>query len=297
VNVESVTTGRAFLFVPGDRPDRFAKAMASGADAVVLDLEDAVAPSHKQDALAHVVAFLGELGELGENADAPSVVVRVNAAGSAWVEGELAALAGVGRPLVVMVPKAESAVVLAEIVALLPAGSGTIPLLETAAGLLDVREVAAAPGVLRLAFGHLDLCAQLGLSPDDDRRLGPARFALVVASAAASLPPPVDGVSTAITDDDETTRATRSAVASGFTGKLCIHPSQVTVVHEALLPTGAELAWARSVTGSAAGEGASSIDGEFVDRPVLLRAEAILARARGAGRADADADGSEQLQG
>ncbi|WP_345118658.1 CoA ester lyase [Knoellia locipacati] len=272
-----MTTARTFLFVPGDRPDRFAKAMASGADAVVLDLEDAVAPPHKRDALANVVAFLAERGA---DAGGPPVVVRVNTDG---VEGELTALAGVGHPLVVMVPKAESAGVLAEVRALLPAGSGTIPLLETAAGLLDVREVAEAPGVLRLAFGHLDLCAQLGLSPDDDRRLGPARFALVVASAAASLPPPVDGVATAITDDDETTRATRSAVASGFTGKLCIHPRQVAVVHEALLPTGAELAWARSVTGSGAGEGASSVDGEFVDRPVLLRAEAILARARGAG--------------
>jgi len=289
VNVDGVTSARTFLFMPGDRPDRFAKAMASGADAVVLDLEDAVAPSRKQEALAHVVGFLAQPAD---DAAGPSVVVRVNPLNSAGVEDELTALAGVGRPLVVMVPKAESPVVLAEIVALLPAGSGTIPLLETAAGLLDVREVAAAPGVLRLAFGHLDLCAQLGLSPDDDRRLGPARFALVVASAAASLPPPVDGVSTAITDDDETTRATRSAVASGFTGKLCIHPRQVAVVHEALLPTGAEVAWARSVAGSAPGEGASSVDGEFVDRPVLLRAEALLARARGAAR-----DGSEQLQG
>jgi len=279
VNVDAVGPARSFLFVPGDRPERFARAMGSGADAVVFDLEDAVSPRHKGAALGHVVRFVRDVRA---QPSTPSVVIRVNVMGSAPVDSELTALADLCRPLAVMVPKADSGSTLAGVVDRLPAGSGTIPLIETAVGLLDVREIASCDGVLRLAFGHLDLCAQLGISPDDDRRLEPARFALVTASAAASLPPPVDGVSTAIHDEEVTTRATRAAVESGFTGKLCIHPRQVPLVHEALRPTEAELAWARSVTAGVALDGVANVDGQFVDRPVLVRAAAILARDRGA---------------
>ncbi|MDT0213070.1 CoA ester lyase [Rothia sp. ARF10] len=276
-----VGTARSLLFVPGDRPDRFAKAVASGADAVVLDLEDAVAPANKAAALGHVVDFLDALPS-ARSGSAARVVVRVNPPGSETSQAELSALAASGAARLVMVPKAESAASLEAVLDELPTRSGTIPLVETAAGLLDVREVAAARGVLRLAFGHLDLCAQLGLSPEDERRLDPARLALVVASAAASLPPPVDGVSTSIDDAEAITRETRSAVASGFTGRLCIHPRQVSLVHDALRPGDAEVAWARTVTGAVGVDGVAKVDGEFVDRPVVIRAEAILARARDA---------------
>ncbi|MBD0735605.1 hypothetical protein BGM09_21115 [Streptomyces sp. CBMA29] len=261
---------RSFLFVPGDRPERFDRALASGADAVVVDLEDAVPPDAKEAALTHATALLGR---------APAVVIRVNDPRTPRGSADLAALGAVGAPVAVLVPKAEDAATVAAVLAALPPGSAVLPLIETAVGVLDARLIAAAPGVVRLVFGHLDLCAQLGLRPDDTARLVPARFALVAASAAAGLPAPVDGVCTEVRDRETVLVQARASLDSGFTGKLCVHPAQVPAVHEALAPDPDELAWALRVLELTTEDDVTLVDGHMVDRPVHLRARSIAARA------------------
>jgi citrate lyase subunit beta/citryl-CoA lyase len=264
-------TARSFLFVPGDRPERFTRALASEADVVVVDLEDAVAPAAKQDALDNVLVLLGAGTE---------AVVRVNDVRTERGRADLAGLASLGVPVAVMVAKAEDADALAAAYANLPAGSVLLPLVETARGVLDARAVAQATGVARLVLGHLDLAAELGLDPDDTLRLWPARFALVAASAAAGLPAPVDGVTTEVRDADVVRRETATSLAGGFTAKLCIHPGQVAHVHAALAPAPEEVVAAERLLAAVAGRAVAVVDGRMVDRPVVLRAEAVLARAR-----------------
>lgn len=267
---DALSRARSFLFVPGDRPERFDRALASGADVVVVDLEDAVPPGAKESALANATALLGR---------APDAVIRVNDPRTPRGAADVAALGGLGAPVAVLVPKAEDTGTVAAVLAALPTGSAVLPLIETAVGVLDARLLAAAPGVVRLVFGHLDLCAQLGLRPDDTARLVPARFALVAASAAAGLPAPVDGVCTEVRDQERVLAQTRTSLDSGFTGKLCIHPNQVPSVHEALAPDPDELAWALRVLELTTEDEVKLVDGHMVDRPVHLRARSIAARA------------------
>ncbi|MFJ1584600.1 HpcH/HpaI aldolase/citrate lyase family protein [Streptomyces sp. NPDC088197] len=267
---DALGRARSFLFVPGDRPERFDRALAGGADAVVVDLEDAVPPDAKEAALANATALLGR---------ATGVVIRVNDPRTHRGSADLAALGAAGAPVAVVVPKAEDAATVAAVLAALPPGSAVLPLIETAVGVLDARLIAAAPGVVRLVFGHLDLCAQLGLRPDDTARLVPARFALVAASAAAGLPAPVDGVCTEVRDRETVLAQARASLDSGFTGKLCIHPAQVPAVHEALAPDPDELAWALRVLELTTEDEVKLVDGHMVDRPVHLRARSIAARA------------------
>jgi citrate lyase subunit beta/citryl-CoA lyase len=244
-----------FLFVPGDRPDRFGKAEASGADVVILDLEDAVAPSGKDSARASVGAWLP-----GRRA-----LVRINAPGTPWFDADAALVAARGVPVVV--PKAETPGVLAgfrEVVALV----------ETAAGVERAGELAAVPSVTRLAFGSIDLAAELGVDPEDREPFAYARSRLVIASAAAGLAPPVDGVTASLDDDARLEADVRYARRLGFGGKLCIHPRQVPVARAAFAPTEAERAWARRVV--TAGDAVSVVDGRMVDKPVLARARRIL---------------------
>jgi citrate lyase subunit beta/citryl-CoA lyase len=264
-----IEDARSFLFVPGDRPDRFPKAVASGADVVILDLEDAVTPAAKDAARAHVVAWL---------ADGHPAVVRINAAGTPWHADDVAAVAAVGGAAAVMVPKAERPADLDGLPAVLP-------LVETARGIAAAAQVCAVSTVVRPVFGSIDLAADLGVDPSSRTALLHARSALVIAAAAAGCAPPVDGVTTALSDEDAVRADTRHAVELGFTGKLCVHPRQVPVVHAAFRPSDEEIAWARSVL--AAGGGVTAVDGQMVDRPVLLRAERLLKRAGrgGEGRA------------
>ncbi len=275
---ERLGRARSFLFVPGDRPERFDKALAAGSDVVVADLEDAVAPSAKDAALGHVVQLLKRVPDPG-----PGVMVRINDPRTARGRADLEALAIAGRPVGVLVAKAEEAPVLVLARDMLPAGSPVLPLVETARGVLDARVLAEVPGVVRLAFGHLDLCAELGLRPDDLSRLMPARFTIVAASAAAGLPAPIDGVCTEVRDADLVLDDARASLASGFTGKLCIHPSQILPVHRAFAPEPGELAWAHRILHLASEHEVRLVDGHMVDRPVFLRARAVVARAGNGG--------------
>jgi citrate lyase subunit beta/citryl-CoA lyase len=268
--LEVTRRARSFLFVPGDRPERFERALSSGSDVVVVDLEDAVVPAAKESALAHVVELL--------TSRAP-VVIRVNDPRTPRGADDLAVLATVGTRVAVMVPKAEDPDTIRRVREVLGPEASILPLVETAAGVLGVAALAATTGVTRLVFGHLDLCAELSLGPDDLLRLAPARFALVAASAAAGLPAPVDGVCTEVRDGERILTEARQSVDGGFTGKLCIHPDQVPFVHQALVPGKDELAWAQKVLEATTENGVALVGGRMVDRPVYLRARSIVDRA------------------
>lgn len=259
----TVETARTLLFVPGNRPERFDKAAAAGADLVVLDLEDAVAPAEKEQARAAVAAWLAE---------GHAAAVRVNGADTPWHDDDVAAVAGHAAALVL--PKAEPGEALTRL------GAGSIPVLalvETAAGVLDARAVAATPGVRRLAFGSFDLASELGVDPADQLALTSARSQLVFASAAAGIAGPVDGVRGAVDDEEGLREEAGIARRLGFTGKLCIHPRQVGPVADVLRPSEAELAWARSVLAAAEGiDGVAKVDGQMVDKPVVDRARRLL---------------------
>lgn len=257
---------RSLLFVPGSRPDRFAKAIAAGADDVIIDLEDAVAPADKAQAREAVRAWLSA----GNTA-----MVRVNSADTQWFSDDLSVCALAGVTAVVL-PKAEHA---ADILRLSEAGAkGVLPLVETAAGIDALDELARAPNVLCLAFGSLDLQVDLGMRGASEDDLGYFRSRVVLASRLAGLPPPVDGISPAI-DDVETLRVdVARSRRMGFGGKLCIHPRQIAEVRSGFSPTVEEVAWARKIVHAVevAGGAVVNVDGKMVDKPVLLRALAIL---------------------
>lgn len=255
----------SYLFVPGNRPERFGKALASGADQVILDLEDAVAPGDKISARDAVRASL--------DPDYPAVV-RINSADSEWFEKDLA-LCGLPGVSAVVLPKAART---DEVARVLAAGAPRVlALIESAEGMANAAALAATEGVARLMFGSIDFSVDLGIE-GDDRELDYFRSQLVLASRLAGIAPPVDGVTTAI-DDAEVLRAeTLRGKRFGFGGKLCIHPKQLPVVHGAYLPSNQEVHWAMRVLDAAraAGGGAVAVDGKMVDRPVMVRAERIL---------------------
>ena len=268
---DELAAARSFLFVPGDRPDRFARALSSSADVVVLDLEDAVAPQSKGPAREHV------LGLLAEGMPHKPVVVRINHPTTPWGSDDLAAVGRLDALAGVMVPKADSPELLLHVSRSAPVP--LLPLVETASGVLGAPGLASAAGVVRLAFGHLDLGAELAIDPADAVRLSAARLALVLASAAAGIAAPIDGVTSQVHDQVLVAADTRAALASGFTARLCIHPGQVDTVHTALAPDEDELARAQAVLAAATNGGVAVIDGRMVDRPVLIRARSVVARA------------------
>lgn len=263
---------RSYLFVPGDRPERFAKALASGADAVVLDLEDAVAPSAKDAARAAIAAWLTTLPERDR------VVVRINDAHSPWYDADQEMLAGAGAAAV-MLPKAEEPEVL-EALSARCRGVAILPLVETARGMLAAQTLAASTGVQRLVFGTLDYALELDLGTDPIALdAGHAQLALV--SRAAGIESPVAGVTTALDDEAQLLADFARARAHGFGAKLCIHPRQVAPLHAALMPAPQELDWARRILVAAerSAGAAVQVDGRMVDRPVIERARRIVARA------------------
>jgi citrate lyase beta subunit len=258
------------LFVPGDRPDRFAKAAASGADVVLCDLEDAVSPDAKSEARTAVADWVAEHPAL----------VRINAADSPWYDDDLAALAQARSLLGVVVPKADVASARSTL-ARLPADLGVFALVETARGVRDADALAEVPGVRRLLFGNLDFGLDAGITPtgDHEPELAYARSRLVVASRAAGLAAPVDGVCTDLDDPGRIADSARRARNAGFGGKFCLHPKQVAAVNAAFSPTERELDWARRVMDVAAGSGGAAVrmDGEMIDKPRLELARRLLA--------------------
>lgn len=262
-----LATARTFLFVPGSRPERFAKAAAAGADVVVIDLEDAVSPADKETARHHAAAWLG---------DGHQAIVRINAAGTPWYADDVAMLTD--RRGSAMAAKASTADDVSALASTI--GMSVIPLIETSRGIQNAAAISGVPGVARIAFGAIDFAAELGVDPNDRDALLLARSTLVLASATAGIAPPIDGVTTALRDPEILTDDVRYAARIGLTGKLCIHPSQVSVVHECLAPSADDVAWARMVLAADDGSGnAVAVDGHMIDAPVLIRARRIVALA------------------
>jgi len=276
---EALAAARSLLFVPGNRPDRFGKALRSGADAIVLDLEDSVPPADKAAARHVIETAWPEL----QGGGLP-LIVRINAPDDVPGREDVAWVRSLDGPAAIMVPKADSADRLAAIVEGRP-DLRLLPLVETALGYAAVPQIAAAPGVLRLAIGHIDFMADLGLQcSDDEQELAPLRFAVAVATRLQRLAPALDGVTTSIDDDARLRTDTLRALRFGFGGKLCIHPRQIAIVHETLAPSAEEVEFARRVIAAdtASGGAAVRLDGRMVDLPVVLQARRILSRARGA---------------
>ena len=276
----SLAAARSFLFVPADRPERYAKALASGADAVVVDLEDAIAPGAKLAARQALVQAVSSLSA----AECSRLVVRINAVGSAWHGDDLAALRSLVAQGVsaVMVAKAESAATLAEVAAAAGPACALLPLVESVAGLDAIDKLATCPQVLRLVFGHLDFQADAGMACGvDESELVPVRLAFALASRRVGLAAPVDGVSPGTRDTAQLELDAARSRRGGFGGKLCIHPAQVALVNAAFTPSADELDWARRVQAAftKAGGGVFSLDGRMVDAPVLRLAQRTLAQA------------------
>lgn len=262
---------RSYLFVPGDRPERFDKALASGAHAVILDLEDAVQPERKPQAREAVRQWLAQAQQ--------PVWVRINPSDTSWYEEDCSLLA---LPAVrgVMLPKAQAVPSLQRLTAQLREGQHVIPLVESVAGWFEALALARVPGVLRLAFGSVDFMSDSGIQGEGDE-MNSVRTQLVLVSKLAGIQAPIDGVSVAIDDAVQLDADVRRSRRFGFGAKLCIHPKQVAGVHTGFAPTAAEVAWARRVVEAlAAGPlGAITVDGKMVDKPIALLAQAILAEA------------------
>lgn len=255
---------RTLLFVPGDRPERFSKAAAAGADVTIIDLEDAVAADAKDIARHNAVQWV-DAGHY--------CVIRINAPGTPQIYEDLQALAG--RRCAILLPKAEDPQWITEYMSDHP----VLALIETAAGVLAAQHIAGTRGVERLVFGNFDLAAQLGISPDDRDALAALRSALVLSSAAAGIAPPIDGVTGSISDEEMLVSDIAYAARLGFGGKLLIHPRQVNAASAAFAPTSNEIAWAQRIL-AASVSAVAVVDGKMVDKPVIVRAQRILARQR-----------------
>ncbi|MGV1008063.1 MAG: HpcH/HpaI aldolase/citrate lyase family protein [Dermatophilaceae bacterium] len=260
-----------WLFVPGDRPERFERARGSGADEVICDLEDAVHPERKQAAREQVCRWLSSGG---------SGWVRVNAADTGWLGDDVDALAGVPGLRGIVVPKAEDPGVVDDIRGRVPATVGIVALVESARGVVRAHDLAGSGAVDRLAFGSIDYAVDIDAAEDDETLLL-ARLTLVLASRAASKPGPIDGVTRSVDDAELIGAEARRSRRLGFAAKLCIHPAQLQPVASGFAPTPQEAAWARKVLDALEGDtpGAVTVDGQMVDKPVVDRARRILERA------------------
>jgi citrate lyase subunit beta / citryl-CoA lyase len=260
---------RSWLFGPGHSERILARVFDAGADQVLLDLEDAVAADQKDRARALVAEALA----------GRAAWVRVNRPGTDLCAADLAAVGGLVRGL--RLPKVESAADVAWVRERLHGRDVSLTAsVESAAGVLRAAEIAAAPGVVHLAFGNVDFGLELGVDPGDDQATLLARSHLVLASRAAGIDPPSDGVWVRYRDLDGLRAEALRARRLGFFGKSAIHPDQVPVINEVFTPTGEELDWARRVAAAfeASGGAATRLeDGEMVDVPVAERARRLLA--------------------
>ena len=257
-------TSRSWLFVPGGRPERFAKASSSGAHEVIIDLEDAVAPADKARAREDIRAWL----TTGHTA-----WVRLNDAGNDAHQYDLEAVAGLAGLIGVVLAKVESRDQVADVVARLDVP--VLGLVETALGIENVSTIAHERGIATLALGVADLRLDLGLG-EDPLAWAYARSRLVVASRAAGLAAPIDGPTMFLDEAATVRRDTLRARDLGFGGKLCVHPSQVSVVNEAFRPSQDDVDWAQAVVAAAATGEAVRIDGQMIDRPRVELARRVL---------------------
>ena len=278
---------RSFLFAPGNHARRVEKALSLDADAVILDLEDAVATAEKPATRALVAAAL-------QRTRRGRLYVRVNAVDSEFCYGDLVAVVRPGLDGVIL-PKVESAAGLATIDwllaqlererGLMPGGIDLIPIIETARGLDRLGAIlAAGTRVRRVAFGAGDFTLDVNMAwSRDEAELAQARAAIVVASRAAGIEAPLDTVWVDLPDRDGLEASSRTALNFGFQGKMCIHPDQIAVVNRVFTPSEAEIAFAERVAAAfakaeAEGSAAIQLDGKFIDYPIVYRAQRVLQR-------------------
>ena len=294
---------RSMLFVPGDRPERFAKAEASGADAVILDLEDAVDAERRPAARAAIASHLASRPRSADSVRAVPLWVRINPVQTADALADLVATMP-GRPDGIMLPKARQGddvrrldhwlEVLEVQGGAIPGSTRVLPIVtETAGAVLSMASFMDLPTrVVALTWGAEDLATELGASGNRDAS-GSYELpfamagALCLYAAAAAGVTALDTVDTEIRDIDAVGRRVQGSRRAGFTGKLAIHPTQVPVINEAFTPSTAEIAQAEQVLAAFAerpGVGAFRLDGRLIDRPHRLQAERILAAARAAAR-------------
>jgi citrate lyase subunit beta/citryl-CoA lyase len=261
-----VNRATTFLFVPGDRPERFEKAFRSGADAIIIDLEDAVGPADKETALENTRQALA-----GDNLPEDfAALVRINDASDV---ARLVA-APFDRLLGIVIPKSESVDEIDAVCALLPASTPVVALIETARGVSNAHSIADHPRVSRLAFGAIDFAADVDATAE--LVFDVARAGLVMASRSAGKPGPIESPTPRFDDVQFVEAEARRARTLGFTAKLCIHPAQIEPVHKGFAPTEAEIEWATRIV--SLDGGAVQLDGAMVDKPVVDRARAILER-------------------
>ena len=268
---------RSVLFVPAVRPDRFAKAVATGADAVCIDLEDGVSVEQKDQARDNALALLAE-----RPACRAEVMLRINEPGSDLGERDLAALVGAGlSPDSLMVPKVSGPETLTSLERRLGPALAGLPLIvqiETARGLAAAETIAtASPNVAVLFFGAVDLSAELGCAIEWDALLY-ARSRVVAAAALVG----VDAMDTPfmdVSDPDQLDEEAAAVRRLGFTGKAAIHPTQVPVIQGAFSPDAAAVAWARRMVEAYEANlgGVLLVDGKLIERPVIASAQRILA--------------------
>jgi citrate lyase subunit beta / citryl-CoA lyase len=261
-------SARSFLFVPGNRPERFVKALQSGADAVIIDLEDAVPAQLKPEARASVTAWLSP--------EHP-VYVRVNAHGTEWHDEDVRAIARSAGLRGLVLPKAQDPRRVAKLAAQMTGSASVLPIVESAQGLWSALEIARSPRVERLAFGHLDFQRDLGIDGENEEILF-ARSRLVFMSRLAGVGAPLDGITAGLDDEEKLRADVERARRLGFGGKLCIHPKQVGPVNRGFLPSKQDVDWASQVVAAAeaAGGGVVRMGAEMVDAPVVARARDIL---------------------
>jgi citrate lyase subunit beta/citryl-CoA lyase len=254
------------LFVPADRPERYAKASAA-ADVAILDLEDAVSPERKSYARDAVATALHS---------STAYWIRVNALDTEDGEADVALLECNPSPDAVLVAKAASPTELRQLRTRLP-GTRIYALIETIAGIVNLEAVAMAPGLCGLAFGAYDLCAELGARVTSEV-VAPWRAQIVLAARRFGLDA-IDTPYVNLSDSDGLAEDARRSVDFGFSGKLAIHPRQVSVIRAAFLPSADEIARAQAIVAQYAG-GVAAVDGSMIDAPVLASAQQLLARAR-----------------
>jgi len=266
-----------FLFVPGTRPDRFLKALNSGAGGVIIDLEDAVGIEDKEKARGLVRQAWADFSDPQKK----QLVIRINAPSTQFYGADLALAEEINAPCL-LIPKSESRDQINGAAQILPT-TAIIPMIETALGLDCLKEIANAQQVLRLALGNLDLQADLGMVCDEqESELLTARFQLVFQSRVAEIAPPIDGVTPSTTDENRISADAVRAKRMGFGGKLCIHPNQISLVRKAFEPSAAEIDWAQRVVQADQDShgGAVKLDGRMIDRPVVLLAQRTLSQAK-----------------
>jgi citrate lyase subunit beta/citryl-CoA lyase len=264
---------RSLLYVPGDRPDRFEKALATAADGIILDLEDAVAPGAKARARTAVAEFV--------RSPAPKpVFVRVNGLASELTTADVNALAGASIAGI-RAPKVSDAADVATFVRLADEAGLSVDLwclLESPRSVELAYEISCSPRVAGIALGEADLRASLGVQGDEG--LDYARARCVVAARAAGLPPPTQAVYTTLGDEEGLRRSTERGRALGFFGRTAIHPAQVGVINDVFTPSAQEVAAARETVDVAESSGAVALpDGRFVDRAIVEQARQVLALA------------------